>query len=148
METLNKNEILELVSFRIDNEIYALEINCIREIIKVSDYTRVPNTPDYIKGVINLRGKVIPIIDMRKKLNLPTIPYDKNTRIIILEFQSMIVGIIVDAVWEVLRIDSSVTEQPPTVSKNISSDFIKAIGKLEDKIINILNLDFLLHKNN
>lgn len=135
---------LELVGFIIANEFFALEINSICEIIKVNDITRVPNTPSYIRGVINLRGKVIPIIDMREKLNLDHITYDKNTRIIILEFNNMIVGIIVDAVREVLRIDAAVTEPPPAVVKGIASDYISAIGKLDDKLINILNLDYLL----
>jgi len=139
--------ILELVGFTIANEFFALEINSIREIIKVNDITRVPNTPNYIKGVINLRGKVIPIIDMRKKLNLKQIDYDKNTRIIILEFNNMIVGIIVDSVREVLRIDSTVTEPPPSIVKGGNSDYITAVGKLDDKLINILNLDYLLNNH-
>lgn len=142
-----QSNILELVGFTIANEFFALEINSIREIIKVNDITRVPNTPNYIKGVINLRGKVIPIIDMRKKLNLKQIDYDKNTRIIILEFNNMIVGIIVDSVREVLRIDSSVTEPPPAVVKGGASDYISAVGKLDDKLINILNLDYLLNNH-
>ncbi len=138
--------VLELVSFIIGGEIYALEIKSIREIIKVNEYTRVPNTPSFIKGVINLRGKVIPIIDMRKKLNLHDIDYDKNTRIIILEYMSVIVGIIVDGVREVLRLNDSLTEPPPLLTKDGTSDYISAIGKLEDKLINILNLDYLLNK--
>lgn len=142
-----QSNILELVGFTIANEFFALEINSIREIIKVNDITRVPNTPKYIKGVINLRGKVIPIIDMRKKLNLKQIDYDKNTRIIILEFNNMIVGIIVDSVREVLRIDSSVTEPPPALVKGGTSDYISAVGKLDDKLINILNLDYLLNNH-
>ncbi len=142
-----QTNILELVGFTIANEFFALEINSIREIIKVNDITRVPNTPNYIKGVINLRGKVIPIIDMRKKLNLKQIDYDKNTRIIILEFNNMIVGIIVDSVREVLRIDSTVTEPPPSIVKGGNSDYITAVGKLDDKLINILNLDYLLNNH-
>ncbi len=142
-----QTNVLELVGFTIANEFFALEINSIREIIKVNDITRVPNTPNYIKGVINLRGKVIPIIDMRKKLNLKQIVYDKNTRIIILEFNNMIVGIIVDSVREVLRIDSTVTEPPPSIVKGGNSDYITAVGKLDDKLINILNLDYLLNNH-
>ncbi|HRP01623.1 MAG TPA: chemotaxis protein CheW [Candidatus Kapabacteria bacterium] len=142
-----QTNVLELVGFTIANEFFALEINCIREIIKVNDITRVPNTPSYIKGVINLRGKVIPIIDMRHKLNLPPIDYDKNTRIIILEFNNMIVGIIVDSVREVLRLDATVTEPPPVLTKGVTSDYISAIGKMDDKIINILNLTYLLNNH-
>lgn len=144
----SKEDILELVSFTIGNEFYALEINCIREIIKVKDITRVPNTPNYIKGVINLRGKVIPIIDMRKKLNLQSIDFNKNSRILIIEYNNMMIGIIVDTVKEVLKIDNKVTENTPDISKNGTSDYISSIGKLDDKLINILNLDnFIQHHN-
>lgn len=144
----SKEDILELVSFTIGNEFYALEINCIREIIKVNDITRVPNTPNYIKGVINLRGKVIPIIDMRKKLNLQSIDFNKNSRILIIEYNNMMIGIIVDTVKEVLKIDNKVTENTPDISKNGTSDYISSIGKLDDKLINILNLDnFIQHHN-
>jgi purine-binding chemotaxis protein CheW len=94
--------------------------------------TKVPNSPDFVEGVINLRGRVIPVIDLRRKLGMDRKPHDKNTRIIVVEVDGKTVGFIVDAVNEVLRIPKNITEAPPELVTGINSEFIKAVGKLED----------------
>lgn len=138
---------LQLVTFHIENEIFALHIQNIREINKMVDITRVPNTPHFIRGVINLRGRVIPVVDLRKKLNLPTKENTKDTRIIIIENNNITVGFVVDAVSEVLRIDSSFTEAPPATFAGVESDYISSIAKLEDRLVTLLDLDAVLAKN-
>jgi purine-binding chemotaxis protein CheW len=105
------------------------------------DVTRVPNTPEYVDGVINLRGKVIPIIDLRRRFNMERKDHDKNTRIVVVELSGVVVGFVVDAVSEVLRIPKSVTEPPPPIVAGIRADYITAVGKLEDRLLILLDLE-------
>ena len=95
--------LLQIVSFKIGNEEFGLDILRVQEIIRLQDLTRVPNSPDFVDGVINLRGKVIPVIGLRKRFGLEEQAHDKETRIVVLEVQNMVLGFIVDAVSEVLR---------------------------------------------
>jgi|YNPBryulayer2012_1023412.scaffolds.fasta_scaffold36019_2 purine-binding chemotaxis protein CheW len=141
------DELLQLVSFRIADEEFGVDIIKVQEIIRMVDITRVPNTPHYVIGVINLRGKVIPIIDMRRRLNLKETPYTKDTRIVVVEEENKIVGFIVDSVSEVLRISSSVLEPPPPMVSGISSDFITSIAKLEGRLLILLDLEKVLAKD-
>jgi len=106
--------------------------------------TAVPRAPACIEGVINLRGKVIPVIDMRKRFNLPAIDRSSRTRIIVMEFGVKIVGFLVDAVSEVLRIPASTVEQAPAVVSGVGSEYIKGVGKLDDRLLILLDLDNLL----
>lgn len=157
MEELNRNaaneikaaasdEILQLVSFSIADEEYCVDILRVQEINRMSDITRVPNAPDYVEGVINLRGKVIPIIDLRKRIGMPTIAQDKDTRIIVVEVDSKVIGFIVDKVNEVLRINRSITEPPPPMATAIDSEYITAIGKLHERLLILLDLEKILSK--
>jgi purine-binding chemotaxis protein CheW len=141
------DELLQLVSFRIADEEFGVDIIKVQEIIRMVDITRVPNTPHYVIGVINLRGKVIPIIDMRRRLNLKETPYTKDTRIVVVEEENKIVGFIVDSVSEVLRISSSVLEPPPPMVSGISSDFITSVAKLEGRLLILLDLEKVLAKD-
>ena len=109
----SKAELIQLVSFNLDREEYGVYVLKVREIIRMSNVTRVPNTPHYVEGVINLRGKVIPIISLRKKFSLPDAEYDKHTRIIVMDVDGELMGFIVDAVSEVIRISSSEIQPPP-----------------------------------
>lgn len=137
-------ELIQIVSFRIANEEFGIDIIRVQEIIRMVDITRVPNTPDYVIGVINLRGKVIPIIDMRRRLNLVEAPYTKETRIVVIEEEGKVVGFIVDSVSEVLRISNSITEPPPPMVSGISSDFISSIAKLDGRLLILLDLEKVL----
>ncbi len=138
------HELIQLVGFRIADEEFGVDIIKVQEIIRMVDITRVPNTPAFVEGVINLRGKVIPIIDMRKRLELATKPYDKDTRITVVEIENRIVGFIVDSVSEVIRIEKSITEPPPPMVSNINSDFITAIAKLDNRLLILLDLNEIL----
>ena len=108
------------------------------------EITKVPRAPEFVEGVINLRGKVIPIIDLRRRFGLASKAHDKNTRIIVIEINNIIVGFVVDAVSEVLRIPASTVEPPPPVVAGVDSDYISGVGKLQDRLLIMLDLDKLL----
>lgn len=142
-----KDEVVQLVSFNIGEEEFGVDILKVQEINRMVEITRVPNSPDYVEGVINLRGKVIPIIYMRKRLGMPPKPLDKDTRIIVVEIDKKVIGFIVDSVNEVLRIHKSITEPPPSMVAGIDSDFITSIAKLEDRLLIMLDLEKILTKS-
>ena len=137
-------EILQLVSFRIGEEEFGVDILKVQEINRMNQITRVPNAPDYVSGVMNLRGKVIPVIDLRQRFHLGKREADKDTRIIVVELRSRVIGFVVDAVNEVLRIPKSVTEPPPPMVAGIGSEYITAVGKLEDRLLILIDLDKVL----
>ena len=139
------DDVLQLVSFRLEDEEYGIEILRVQEIIRRQELTRVPNAPQYVEGVINLRGKVIPVIALRKRFGLPGRDQDKHTRIVVSEVGGTVVGFEVDAVSEVLRIRRVTIEPPPWVSR-VDRDFIGGVGKLEGRLLILLNLEsFLAH---
>lgn len=145
-----KNEaidLIQLVSFKVGEEEFGVDILKVQEINKMTLITRVPNAPDFVEGVINLRGRVIPIVDLRKRLGLPEKKHDKNTRIIVVEIARMTIGFIVDAVSEVLRISRDITEKPPELVAGIDADYITAVAKLEDRLLILLDLDKVLSKD-
>jgi len=137
------NELLQLVSFHLGAEEYGLDILKVQEIIRVQELTRVPNMPAYIDGVINLRGKVIPVIGLRKRIGLESQAADKKTRIVVVDVRGNILGFIVDSVSEVLRIHSDTVEPPPQMSSS-ARDYISGIGKLDARLLLLLDLDRLM----
>lgn len=140
----SSNELLQLVSFNIGQEEFGVDILKVQEIIRMISVTHVPNSPYYVDGVINLRGKVIPIIDLRIRLGLPRKDHDKDTRIIVVELEGKIIGFVVDAVSEVLRIPKNITEPPPVLASGVDTSYITAVGKLEDRLLILLDLDKVL----
>ena len=140
------NEILQLVTFTLGQEEYAVDILKVQEINRMKEITRVPNSPAYVEGVINLRGKVIPVVDLRKKFDLAEKENDEHSRIMIMDIQGITMGLVVDSVSEVLRIPLSTVEPTPPMASNISAEFIKGIAKLEDRLIILLDMDRLLGK--
>ncbi len=146
-DSVNQNdnsELLQLVSFIIGNEEFAVDILYVQEINRMVQITSVPNAPDFVDGVINLRGRVIPVIDLRTKLGMPKKEHDKSTRIIVVEVNGRTVGFIVDAVNEVLRIPKNITEAPPDLVTGVNSEYIKSVGKLEDRLLILLDLTKIL----
>jgi purine-binding chemotaxis protein CheW len=131
---------LQLVSFNIGSEEFGVEILKVQEINRMVEITKVPQAPHYVEGVINLRGKVIPIIDLRKRFNLDVKEYDKNTRIVVVDINGSIMGMIVDAVSEVLRLPSSTIEPPPEIVTGLNAEYIKGVAKLEDRLLIFLDL--------
>ena len=142
--TSQTDEILQLVSFKIGEEEFGVDILKVQEINRMDQITRVPNAPEYVSGVMNLRGKVIPIIDLRKRFRLAKKERDKDTRIIVVELKTRVVGFLVDAVNEVLRIPKNVTEPPPPMVAGIGSEYITAVGKLEDRLLILIDLEKIL----
>ncbi len=140
----DNQELLQLVSFNVGSEEFGIDILKVQEIIRLINITEVPNSPDFIDGIINLRGKVIPVIDLRVRLGLTKIAHNNSTRIIVVEVNSMTVGFIVDAVSEVLRIPRNITEPPPSMAAGMNSEFITAVGKLEDRLLILLDLEKIL----
>lgn len=146
MHKRQDTELLQLVTFSIGDEEFGVDILKVQEIIRTMEITKVPKAPDFVEGVINLRGKVIPIIDLRKRFGMETRGHDKNTRIIVIEINNMIVGFVVDSVSEVLRISADTVEPPPPVVAGVESEYIKGVGKLADRLLIMLDLDRLLSR--
>lgn len=137
-------ELIQLVTFSIGEEEFGVDILKVQEIIRTMEITKVPRAPVFVEGVINLRGKVIPIIDLRSRFGLQTRDHDQHTRIIVIEISEMIVGFVVDSVSEVLRIPASTVEPPPAVVSGLESEYINGVGKLEDRLLILLDLNRLL----
>ncbi len=135
---------IQLVTFRIGEEEFGVDILVVQEIIRLLQITLVPRAPVFIEGVINLRGKVIPVINMRTRFNKPPVEHDDSTRIIVVHLGQKIIGFLVDAVSEVLRIPATTIEPPPPVVAGIGSEYIKGVGKLKDRLLILLDMDSLL----
>jgi purine-binding chemotaxis protein CheW len=134
----------KFLTFVLWNEEYGLEILKVREIIGLLDITPVPQTPDFVKGVINLRGKVIPVVDLRLKFGMPPADYTKETCIIVVDVESLLMGIIVDTVSEVLDIKEGDIEPPPSFGQKVDVNFILGMGKIKKKVEILLNIDKVL----
>ncbi len=143
---MDLKEILQLVTFRLGKEEYSLDILKVQEIIRHMELTRVPKSPDFVDGVINLRGKVIPVLDLRKRFGLPVDERTNETRIIVVDVDSRTVGLKVDAVSEVLRLPSDTVEPPPAMVTGVESDYIKGVGKLDGRLLILLDVAKILTK--
>lgn len=137
---MNEGAILQLVTFKLGSEEFGVDILKVQEINKMMNITKIPNAPAFIEGVINLRGKIIPIVDLRKRLGFREQPYDKSTRIIVVELEGLVLGFIVDSVSEVLRIPENTIEPPPSMVAGIESEYIEGVGKLDDRLLILLEL--------
>lgn len=127
------------LTFNLGEEIYGIEIEYVTEIIGLQQITKIPEVAEYIKGIINLRGKIIPVIDMRLKFNKEPIEYDDRTCIVVVDTQEMIVGLIVDKVAEVLTIEDEDISPPPSYKSGIRNRYIRGIGKVGDEVTLLLD---------
>ncbi|MBS4539869.1 chemotaxis protein CheW [Clostridium sp. D2Q-11] len=134
----------QYVIFRIHNDSYAIDISMVKTIEKVEDFTRIPNSEGYIKGVINLRGEVIPVIDLKKRLGIGEIEINENSRVIITYRDEIVVGLLVDASSEVVYLQKDEIDNPPNINESEDYNYIKGIGKKNDKLILIIDLDRIL----
>ncbi|KPK35454.1 MAG: chemotaxis protein CheW [Nitrospira bacterium SG8_35_1] len=137
-------QVLQLVTFTLGIEEYAVDILSVQEINRITEIGQVPNAPVFIEGVINLRGKVIPVINLRKKLGLEDREIDESSRIIIMDIQGVTTGLLVDSVSEVLRIPVDVVESAPPLSESMASKFIQGIAKLENRLLILIDSDKLI----
>lgn len=135
------------LTFNIGKQIYAIEIRNITEIIGIQKITKVPNIKPFIKGIINLRGIIVPIVDVRKRFNLPAVEYDEKTCIVVVNFNNVEIGLIVDEVAEVINIPAEELSPPPETNKGSESRFIEAMAKINKSIIILLNLERVLYDN-
>ncbi len=137
----------QLVVFQLGGELYGVEISRVHEIIRLQTVTRVPRAPAFVEGVINLRGKVIPVVDLRRRFGLPSAEHTRASRIVVVEIGDQVVGIIVDGVSEVLRVGESTVEPPSPVVAGIDSEYIHGIAKLPDRLVILLDLDRVLARD-
>ena len=135
---------MQLVSFRVAEEDYGIEITKVREIILMGPITRIPQTPDYVEGVINLRSTVIPIIDLRMRFGLPSQKTTDETRILVVNVDDKTIGVIVDSVDEVLRISRDQISPPPPTVASLGRDYLTGLVKLEDRLLILLDIDMFL----
>lgn len=134
----------QLVVFRLHNEEFGVEITDVREIVKVGHITRLPHVADYVEGVTNLRGEVIPVISLRKRFGLEAQENTQNTRIIIFEVKGGMVGFVVDSVTETLRLSEDAIDPPPSNVAGLKADYLAGVGKLQDRLIILLKVDKVL----
>ncbi len=132
---------MQLVSCRLGGEEYGIEITKIREIILISEITQVPQTPHYVKGLINLRSTVIPVIDLRARFGMPEEELTDESRIMVLNVGTKTIGIIVDAVSEVLRVTADQIAPPPATVAGLGREFLTGLVKLENQLLILLDVD-------
>jgi len=143
----NMNEMDEgrqVVAFKLRDEEYGVSILNVQEIRNLTDITRVPFSADFIKGVINLRGSVLPVIDLKKRLGLAETPYTEDTRIVTVNIDDLHVGMLVDAVTEVLTIDSKPVDTKKAINDKSGSRFLSGIGNVDGRLIIMLNLEEII----
>jgi purine-binding chemotaxis protein CheW len=138
-----QNPVIQLVGFRLDNEDYAIAITKIQEIILMKPITRIPQVPDFIEGLINLRGSVIPIVNLRKRFGLPPREIDDETRTIVVNVHEKTVGCVVDAVTQVMRINRDQIQPPPLGVMAVNHQYLAGLAKLDDRLMIILDIDKL-----
>ncbi|RPF55974.1 chemotaxis protein CheW [Aquisalibacillus elongatus] len=139
-------QVTKHIVFKLDTEYYGIPVESVGSIERVQKITRVPNTKPYMKGVMNLRGIITPIIDLRKKFGLESIDFDDQTRILIVQLQDMTVGFIVDEANDVIDLGSSTIEPPPEAFNSTHVDYIKGVTKENNRLIVLLDLEKVLHE--
>jgi purine-binding chemotaxis protein CheW len=141
----NVTETTQYLTFKLDEEIFALDVAKVREILEESSITKVPQTPEFMRGVINLRGSVVPVIDLRLKFGMSRTEKTVNTCIIVVEVQLedevIILGALADSVQEVIEMEPSQIEAAPHIGSRLNTDFIKGMGKVDGRFIMILDID-------
>lgn len=138
------NEQLQLVSFTVGEELFAVDILRVQEINRMMALTKVPQSPEGVEGVINLRGRIIPVLDLRKQFGFPQSERTEHTRIVVVEVRSQTIGFVVDSVHEVMRIQSNIVEPNPRFGVSINSSYVSGVAKLEDQLLILIELDNLL----
>lgn len=141
---MDNNTVTKYVVFKMEDEFYGISINNVLSIEKIDKITRIPNTPEYVLGLINLRGDVVPVIDLRLKLGFNSNLEDKNRRTIIIQQNETVIGLMTGSNSEVLEIDNKNIDPPPVSESNELLSYVSGIGKTEDKLIILLNLEKLL----
>jgi purine-binding chemotaxis protein CheW len=134
----------QIITFKVAKENYGVEIQMVKEVLRQREITRLPKAPAFVKGVINLRGDVIPVIDLREKFGFEEEEYTDKTRVIVVEVDQKSIGMIVDSVSHVVRLAESQIEPPPALVGGVSSEFIRGVGKFDDRLVVLLNINKIL----
>ncbi len=137
---------IQVVGFRIASETFGVRISSVREIVRVPEITSVPNAPDYLVGVINLRGKIIPVMDLRRRFGQAEVQPDKKNRILVVDLDGKLVGLIVNSASEVLKIPPSEIEAPGSILQEGDAGFVTGVGKLNGRLIILIDLNKLFQK--
>lgn len=135
---------LQAVVFMLNRAYYGVPILQVQEIVKMTEITELPNTPDFVQGIVNLRGKIIPIIDMRKRFGLPQEKIDENWKILILKEEDVLFGVMVDQISEVEKVPSALIEKPPKIVAGVNGKFINGIAKTENRLLILLDIAKIL----
>lgn len=135
---------LQLVTFEVGAEQFAIDILAVQEINRMMQITKVPQSPPCLEGVINLRGRIIPVIDLRKRFGMEASSRDEDCRIVVVEVQTRVLGFIVDRVNEVLRVDSTIVDAAPSMTTTVDRDFIRGVAKLTSGLVILLDISKLL----
>lgn len=141
----NNVDIIQVVAFQLAEAEYAVEISNVQEINRLLNITRVPKAPAYIEGVINLRGNIIPVINLHKKFNLESQSFDEDTRIIVFQFNDIKAAVIVDSVSEVIQIERDNVEETTSIYSSIDTEAIKGMAKIEERVLILLDLERMLN---
>jgi purine-binding chemotaxis protein CheW len=134
----------QFLTFNLGDELYGVDILRVQEIKGYTTVTKIPNTPSYIKGVLNLRGTIVPIVDLRTKFGLQTIEHTMFTVIVVVVVKEKVMGLVVDAVSDVLDIERKDVQAPPNFGARVDVSFMNGIGKAGDKLVTLLNIDRML----
>lgn len=137
---------LHLVGFRVGRETFGVPISLVHEIVRVPEITAVPDAPDYIEGVINLRGKIVSILDLRKRFGEKQIAVDRKNRVMVVEVDKKLVGLVVDSASEVLKIPAEEIENPPNVFEEGDLNYVTGVGKLKGRLIILVDLTKVLQR--
>ncbi len=136
----------QFVVFKLGRETYGLDIAAVREIITMQTITEVPRTMEYVEGVINLRGRVIPVFNLHKKFGLQADMFTRSTRIVVVEVEGNTIGMVVDGVSEVLRISGDIVERPSSILTDIDTDYLAGVAKLDERLVILLDLEKVLSR--
>ncbi len=144
--------VTQYLTFKLEDEVYATDITQVREVLEYSKVTKVPRTPDYMRGVINLRGRVVPVLDLKLRFGMTRTEQTVNTCVIIVEVNmdsdNMIIGALADSVQEVIEMDPSVIEPPPKIGTRLNTDFIRGMGKRDEQFVIMLDIDKVFSSEN
>lgn len=143
-QDITSDETEQLVVFRLANEFYGVNISAVNTIIRMQEITDIPQTPDFVEGVINLRGSIIPVIDLRKRFGLAVEETTKASRIVVVEGAGQMIGMVVDAVAETLRLPADAIEPPSPVIASVDAEYLRGVGKQDDRLVILLDLEKVL----
>jgi purine-binding chemotaxis protein CheW len=145
MSVAEITETVQYLTFKLADEIFALDVAKVREILELTTITKVPQTPDYMRGVINLRGSVVPVIDLRLNFRMQCTEQTVNTCIIVVEVsldgETIVLGVLADSVQEVVEMEPDRIEPPPQLGTKLNTEFIKGMGRVDNDFVMILNID-------